>query len=73
MNPEIETFFRKTSPWRTLDCKLAPIFNHIRSKKIHCLYQLSDDKNRDEPSLSPTSNRILPIFNKNTINIEEDM
>lgn len=47
MNPEIETFFRKTSPWRTLDNKLAPIFNHIRNKQIHCLYQLHDDKNRE--------------------------
>lgn len=47
MNPEIETFFRKTSPWRTLDNKLAPIFNHIRNKQIHCFYQLHDDKNHE--------------------------
>jgi hypothetical protein len=61
MNPELETFYQSQLPWRALDHKLSPIFNHIRTRNINCVSQLQTEKNEEIDSFSPPS-KTLPVF-----------
>lgn len=63
MNPELTHFTSHPPPWLSLDHKLAPIFNHIRTRKIHSISQLQSERDSHPSELTP-NNRTLPIFHR---------